>query len=108
MAHVGYKLVLVLACDLEVVDGLGEFAGSRLHLFKEARVFNRDYGLVRKGIDELDLTFGERAIGAPNGDRANGLACVDQRDCEHGAITELERMLPALGYSSASARMSAT
>src|SRR5262245_4704890 len=98
VAHVGHELVLVLACDLEIFDGLGKLTCPRLHLFKKARVFNRDYGLVRKGIDELDLTFGEWAhFAAPNGDHANCLACVDQRDDEQGAPTLLERQFPALG-----------
>src|SRR5262245_16198971 len=51
VAHVGHELVLVLAGDLQILDGFGKLAGSRLHLFEKVRVFNRDYGLVRKGID---------------------------------------------------------
>src|SRR5215467_8120466 len=61
MAHVGHELVLVLARDLEVLDGLGKLARARLRFFEEARVLNRNHGLVRKGIDELDLAFAERA-----------------------------------------------
>src|SRR5262245_54280325 len=73
--------------DLEIFDGLGEFASPRLHLFEQPRVFNRNYGLVRKGIDELDLAFGERAhFGAPNKDHPNCRACMDQRHGERGAI----------------------
>src|SRR5262249_49121236 len=45
----------------------------------------------------LDLAFGERAhFAAPYQDHPNCLACVDQRDGERSAITELERHLPAL------------
>src|SRR5262249_15808924 len=98
VAHVGYKLVLVLACDFEIFYGLGKLAGACLHLFEQPRVFNRDYGLVRKGIDEVDLTFVEWAhFAAPNEDRPNCLARVDQWHGERGAKTELERNLPALG-----------
>jgi hypothetical protein len=98
VAHVGHELILVLARDLKIFDSFGKLAGSRLDLFEQAGVFNRDYGLVRKGIDELDLTFGEQAhFGAPDYDRANGLARVDQRDAERCAITELECILVALG-----------
>src|SRR5215831_435853 len=54
--------------------------------------------LVRKGIDKLDLTFGERAhFPAPNDDHPNCLACVDQRDAERGAKTGLKCSLPAHG-----------
>src|SRR5262249_44134087 len=60
VAHVGHELVLVLAGDLKIVDSLGKLAGARLHLFEKARVLNGDDGLVRKGIDKLDLAFGER------------------------------------------------
>jgi len=65
---------------------------------EQPRVLDRDHGLVRKGIDELDLAFGERAhFGASDGDDADCFACVDQRDGKHGANTELERTLAALG-----------
>jgi hypothetical protein len=58
---------LVLAGNLQILDSLGKFAGACLHLLEEARVFNGDHGLVREGIDELDLAFGERAhFGAPD------------------------------------------
>jgi hypothetical protein len=39
VAHVGNELVLVLAGDFEVLDGLGKFARPRLNLF-ERRVFS--------------------------------------------------------------------
>src|SRR5215472_15237429 len=98
VAHVGHELVLVLARDLEVLDGLGKLTRTRLHLLEKPRVFNRDYGLVRKGIDELNLTFSERAhFGAPNENRANCIACVDQRDGQRSAKTHLKRYLLALG-----------
>src|SRR5262245_13717899 len=81
-----------------LLERLCKIPRPRLHLLKQSRVFNRDHGLVRKGIDELDLTFGEWAhFGAPNDDHPNCLACVDQRDGEQGAKTELKRGLVALG-----------
>ena len=62
-----------------------------MDFFEQARVFNRDHGLVRKGIDEFDLAFGEWAdLSAPDEDHANCLTCVDQRDGERGAKAELE------------------
>src|SRR5262245_22499096 len=71
---------------------LGKLPCPRLHLFEQARVLDGDYDLVRKSIDELDLTFREWAhFGAPNEDHPNCLACVDQRDGERGAISELKR-----------------
>jgi len=41
------------------------------------------------------LTFAERAhFNAPNEDRPNCLACVDERDSQRGAITLLKRTAP--------------
>src|SRR5215510_8919986 len=69
----------------------------RLHFLEQPRVLDGDHGLVRKGIDELDLTFGERAyFGATDEDHANCLARVDQRDGERGAKTKLECKLATL------------
>src|SRR5262245_18393563 len=97
VAHVGHELVLMLAGDLEIFDSFRKLPRSRLYRFEQTRVFNRDYGLVRKGTDELNLTLGERAhFGAPNVDHPNCLACVDQRDGEHSAMTVLLGYLPAL------------
>src|SRR5262252_4327982 len=97
VAHVGHELVLMLAGDLKVFDGLGKFTCPRLDFFEQARVFNGDYGLIRKGIDELNLAFSEPTyLNTPDEDHANCLTCVDQRDGECGAPTELKRNLPAL------------
>src|SRR5215467_10733427 len=83
MAHVGHELVLMLAGDLEVLDGFGEFECTRLHFFEEASILYGDDSLVGKGIDELDLAFGERAnFGATHYDCTNRLARVDQRGAE--------------------------
>src|SRR5262245_16848263 len=50
-----------------LLERFGQVAGTCLHLLEKARVFNSDYGLVREGVDEFDLVFGERAhFGAPN------------------------------------------
>jgi len=58
-------------CRLLFQRGL-QFAIARPHFLKKAAVLNRDCGLVRKGSDELDLTFGERAdFAAPNEDHPN-------------------------------------
>src|SRR5262249_49632165 len=55
-----------------------QIARLRLHLLEQPRVLDGDHGLVRKGIDELDLAFGERAnFGATNDDRSDCLAGVD-------------------------------
>src|SRR5215475_8104290 len=73
---------------------------TRLSLIRleQPRVLDGDHCLVGEGIDELDLTLGERAhFGATNEDHPNCLACVDQRDYKRRAITELERDLPAFG-----------
>jgi hypothetical protein len=97
VAHVGHELVLVLARDLKIFDSFGKLARPCLYLLEQPRVLDSDHGLVREGIDELNLTFGERPdFAAPNQDHTNCLACVDQRDGERGAITELKRILLAL------------
>ena len=61
MAHVGHKLVLTLAGNLEIFDSLGKFTRSRLDFFEQASILYCEYSLVREGVDELDLAFGERA-----------------------------------------------
>src|SRR5262249_9690851 len=49
-----------------------------------------------KGVDEFDLPFGERAhFGAPNGDRPDCLACVDQGDAKHGTPAASFKRKPA-------------
>src|SRR5262245_10178928 len=78
VAHGGHELVLVLACDFQILDSFGKLPSACLYLFEQPRVFNRDYGLVSEGIDELDLTFGERAhFGPPKDDHPNCLPRVD-------------------------------
>ena len=46
MAHVGDELLLVLARDLEILDGLGELPRSDLYFFEEAGILDRDDCLV--------------------------------------------------------------
>src|SRR5262249_12778764 len=71
-------------------------AGCAVQRFEKARVFNSDYGLVRKGNDKLDLAFGERAnLGASDEDYANCRASVG--DGQGGAETSLQRRRPTLG-----------
>src|SRR5262249_49981064 len=60
VAHVGHELVLVLARDLKVFDGLGNLTLARLHSLKQASVLYSDHGRVGKGSDELDLVVSER------------------------------------------------
>jgi hypothetical protein len=59
VAHAGDKLVLVLACDLEIFGGFGKFEGSRLHLLEQPRVLDGDHCLVSKSFEQLDLSFRE-------------------------------------------------
>src|SRR5262252_1311696 len=66
--------------------------------FEQPRVLDGDHGLVGEGVDELDLAFGEWAhFDASNEDHPNSLACVNQRDRQHGANTGLDCNLPVLG-----------
>src|SRR5215467_10070313 len=45
VAHIGHELVLVLARDFQIFDGLGKLARPRLDFFVQARVLDGDYGL---------------------------------------------------------------
>jgi len=66
VAHVGHELVLVLAGDLEVFDSFGKFTRPRLHFLEQSSVLDGDHGLIREGVDEFDLAFGEWPyFGAP-------------------------------------------
>src|SRR5262245_57282771 len=81
-----------------VVERFLQLALARLLRLKQPRVLDGDYGLVREGVDEFDLAFGERPyFGAPDEYHADCLASVDQRHSEPRAGTELKRSLPALG-----------
>ena len=53
VAHVGDELRLVLAGDLEVLDGLGKFARARLHLLEQPRILDGDHGLVGKRLQQV-------------------------------------------------------
>ena len=86
------------ACCCLILQGLCRIAGARLHLLKQSRILNCDDGLIREGIDELDLTFGERAnFDAPDEDYADCLASVDQGDGQRGAEASLKGKPPTLG-----------
>ena len=56
-------------------------------------------GVARLGCITRNLTQTLSPIhfGAPDVNHPNCLACVDQRDGQRGAKTELQRRLPALG-----------
>jgi len=49
------------ADHLKHVGSGGLLLEGLAQLVEQARVLDRNHGLVRKGIDELDLAFGERA-----------------------------------------------
>src|SRR5262245_13296610 len=86
VAHVGHELVLVLARDLKVLDSFGKFTCPRLDFFEQARVFNRDYGLVGEGLKERYLSVCEWAnLGAPNGNYTDRLARTDQWHGQYSA-----------------------
>ena len=42
-----------------LLQRLGQFARSRLHLFEQPHVFNRDHRLVGKGFEQFDLFVAE-------------------------------------------------
>ena len=55
MAHVGDELRLVLARDLELLDGSGKLPRPGLHFLEEPRVLDGDHRLVGKGSNKFDL-----------------------------------------------------
>src|SRR5262245_18437930 len=70
VAHVGHKLVPVLAGDLEVLDGLGKLACACLHLFEEPGVLNGNHRLVCGGGGEVicpDERLAKEALGPAEG-----------------------------------------
>src|SRR5215475_8810140 len=50
---------LVFESLCQFLRSLGKFTGARLDLLEQPCVLDGDDGLVRKGIDKLDLLFGE-------------------------------------------------
>src|SRR5262247_549779 len=61
-----------LRCGRLLFERCPQLAVPCLHLLEQPRVFNRDHGLVGKGIDELDLAFGEPTyLNTPDEDHAN-------------------------------------
>ena len=55
VAHIGHELVLVLARDLKIFDGLGKLPRPRLDFLEESRVLDGDNGLIGEGIDKLEI-----------------------------------------------------
>src|SRR5262249_20869464 len=71
--------ILVLARDLEVLDGLGKFARSRLDFLEEARILDRDDRLVGKRLEKLDLLLCEGPhFESPEQYRADCLRCSQE------------------------------
>src|SRR5262245_43801657 len=61
MAHVGDKLALVLAGDLEILDGLGKLPRSCLDLLEQSCVLDRDDGLVGERLQQFNLSVSKWA-----------------------------------------------
>ena len=86
VAHVGHELVLVLAGDLEIVDGLCKLARPCLHLFEKARVLDRNHSLIGEGGHELDLLVTKGLYySAHQHNDADLVAATEQRHTEQAA-----------------------
>jgi hypothetical protein len=60
-----------------------------LHLLKKPGIFDGDDGLVGEGLEQIDLSVGERAdLGASKANHADNRACLNQRDRQYGAVPE--------------------
>ena len=80
-----------------LLERFRELAIARLHFIEEPRVLDRDHGLIREGLEQRYLRFGERLdLGASHPDYANGLAFPKQRDREHGPVADPMRHRPTL------------
>src|SRR6266850_2206065 len=78
VAHVREELALMAVRDLELPTRL-------LYLVEQANVLDRDRGLVRERLDELDLALGEWADrDAAHNERADDLVLGPDRHAEHG------------------------
>src|SRR5262245_8309391 len=89
VAHVSHELVLVLARYLKILDSLGKPTGSRLHFLEQARVFNRDYGLVRKGLQQFNLSVDKWAyLRATQDNRPDCFASAKKGYGQYGARTQ--------------------
>ena len=64
-------------------QGLSQVFGARLHLIEQARILDRDYGLVGEGLQQFDLALRERSgFGAPNHHHADHGIVARHRDCQ--------------------------
>ncbi len=70
-----------LAQRRELLNRLGQLARARLQLLEEADVLDGDDGLVGEGLEQLDLTIGERPrLGTRDRNDADGSALPQHRD----------------------------
>src|SRR5262245_58737971 len=83
MAHVGQKLGLVLARDLELVALI-------LNFFKQPHVLDCNHSLVGKSGGQLDLLVGKRSYGlAAQNDNADWISFAQERQPENCVKTSL-------------------
>src|SRR5215467_13703641 len=97
MAHVGHELVLVLARDLKIFDGLGKLARPRLDFLEQPHVLDRNYGLVGKSADQVDLLLREGSDrAARQEEHANRRPFAQEWNSQRGAETStLLRLEPS-------------
>src|SRR4029077_1794724 len=81
VAHAGEELGLALA-------RLRELPTLLLHLAEQARILDRQHGLRREGLQQIDRTLGKLAgLLAPDHQRADDLVGSEQRYGQQGAET---------------------
>src|SRR5215470_8244808 len=81
---------LVISLTLKLRDRSAELIGALPQLANQPRIFNRDDGLVRKVLNELDLFVGERANSKPHQrNDADRMTVAQQWNAEAGAISDL-------------------
>jgi hypothetical protein len=70
-----------------LLERLGQLSVPRLQLREQAHVFDRDHCLVGEGLEQSDLTVGERSgRAARHGHRPNRPTIAKQRDGDDAPI----------------------
>src|SRR5215467_15745872 len=78
-------------------QGFCQLALARLLSLKQPRVLDGDHCLVGEGLEQIDLSVGERAdLGASDDNHADGLTCTNQRDGQYSAVSKASGIIATL------------
>ena len=89
-----------LAERAQLLNGLRQLAGARLHLVKQPHVLNGDHRLIGKCRHQLDLLLRKRALCLScENEHPNGQTFAHERNAEHGAKTHSPLHFPRREFS---------